>query len=162
MASEDIVKILGGPRNIQQGTILGAFGKGKFSQSTASSRRQSSKLPRSTWRFVLKTQAVASVSEWLEYPAEDLLWILNVSGRTAQRRQTQGALSEDESDRLYRVARVTQMAERVFDSKEKAREWLKKRNLALQGEVPLELLATDAGAELVTDELTRIDYGDLY
>ncbi|MBM0105801.1 DUF2384 domain-containing protein [Steroidobacter sp. S1-65] len=53
-------------------------------------------------------------------------------------------------------------AVQVFNSKEKARDWLKKQNPALQGEVPLELLATDAGAELVTDELTRIDYGDLY
>jgi putative toxin-antitoxin system antitoxin component (TIGR02293 family) len=71
-------------------------------------------------------------------------------------------LSEGASDRLYRVARVVQMAECVFDSTEKAREWLKNANPALRGEFPLDLLATDAGAELVTDELTRIDRGDLY
>lgn len=67
-----------------------------------------------------------------------------------------------ERERLYRVAKVTQMAECVFDSPTRAREWLKKPNSALRDDVPLELIATDAGAELVSDELTRIDYGDLY
>jgi hypothetical protein len=33
---------------------------------------------------------------------------------------------------------------------------------ALRGEIPLALLGTDAGAELVADELGRIEFGDLY
>jgi len=33
---------------------------------------------------------------------------------------------------------------------------------ARQGSGPFDLLGTDAGAELVTDELGRIEYGDLY
>lgn len=113
-------------------------------------------------RMVIKTRAVKSLSERLGYPRDDLMWILNVRGRTAQRREQEGTLSEDESDRLYRVARVTQKAELAFDSRQRAHDWLKQRNPALRGAVPLSLLGTDAGAEAVTDELTRIEYGDLF
>lgn len=156
MASEDILKILGGRKNLQPGASMRSGGR---ASRTDADRPSPASL---STRFVLKIEALRAVSARLEYPEEDLLSILNVTGRTAQRRQMQGVLSEDESDRLYRIARVTELAERVFASTEKARAWLKKVNPALHGDVPLQLLTTDAGAELVTDELTRIDYGDLY
>ena len=82
--------------------------------------------------------------------------------RTAQRRKEQGALTAEESDRLARVARVTQRAVDAIGEENQAREWLRRTNRALQGAIPLELLGTDAGAERVADELGRIEYGDLY
>jgi putative toxin-antitoxin system antitoxin component (TIGR02293 family) len=78
---------------------------------------------------------------------------------TAQRRQEQATLNAEKSDR---IARVTRRAIDVFGDKARAREWLERPNRTLQGSAPLGLLSTDAGATLVTDELGRSEYGDLY
>ena len=83
-------------------------------------------------------------------------------GRTAERRRAQGALTSTESDRLARVARVTLRAVEALGGAREARTWLMRPNRALCGARPLELLATDAGAQCVTEELGRIEYGDLY
>jgi len=50
----------------------------------------------------------------------------------------------------------------AFGDAEQAKAWLRTPNRALQGAAPFDLLGTDSGAELVTDELGRIEYGDLY
>lgn len=42
------------------------------------------------------------------------------------------------------------------------RGWLTRPNRSFGGVPPLELLGTDGGAELVNDELGRIEFGDLY
>jgi len=88
--------------------------------------------------------------------------IIESNERTAQRRKEQGALNVDESDRITRIARVAQRAVEAFGNKEQAREWIKRPNRTLRGFAPLGLLNTDSGAALVTDELGRIEYGDLY
>jgi putative toxin-antitoxin system antitoxin component (TIGR02293 family) len=71
-------------------------------------------------------------------------------------------LSPEESDRIARIARVTQRAVDAFGDENQAREWLKRPNRVLQDVPPLELLGTDVGAVLVADELGRIEFGDLY
>jgi putative toxin-antitoxin system antitoxin component (TIGR02293 family) len=68
-------------------------------------------------------------------------------------------LSEAESDRALRVARIADEAERVFGDSDKARRWLSAGSHIL-GAKPLDLLATDAGAREVEAELIRIDFGD--
>jgi putative toxin-antitoxin system antitoxin component (TIGR02293 family) len=88
--------------------------------------------------------------------------VIEVNERTAQRRKEQGALTSEESDRLARVARVTRRAVEAFGDEAQALEWLRRPNRTLRGALPLDLLGTDSGAELVTDELGRIEYGDLY
>jgi putative toxin-antitoxin system antitoxin component (TIGR02293 family) len=80
--------------------------------------------------------------------------------RTLQHRHQKGErLSQEESDRLLRVARTQSLADEVFDNPEKAHRWLRKPNRVLRGQVPLELLRTSAGADLVEEELMRIRYG---
>jgi putative toxin-antitoxin system antitoxin component (TIGR02293 family) len=70
------------------------------------------------------------------------------------------AISEQETNRLLRVARVTQYAVAVFGSQAKAKAWLTTPSPQLEGLAPLALLGSDHGAEAVIDELTRIEYGD--
>jgi putative toxin-antitoxin system antitoxin component (TIGR02293 family) len=110
----------------------------------------------------LKYRAVERLSEFLQASPPHLMRVIEVNERTAQRRKEQGALTAEESDRLARVARVTQRAVDAFGDEDQAREWLQRPNRALRGVLPLDLLGTDAGAELVSDELGRIEYGDLY
>jgi putative toxin-antitoxin system antitoxin component (TIGR02293 family) len=58
-----------------------------------------------------------------------------------------------------RVARVTAKAEETFGSKEKAHSWMCRPTTPLNGEEPLKLLETEAGARLVEDLLIRICHG---
>ena len=116
-------------------------------------------LPRS---FRLKYAAVENLGKFLGESGLRLMRIIESNERTAQRRQEQGALNAEESDRIARIARVIQRAIEAFGDKGQAREWIKRPNRTLQGFAPLGLLSTDAGAALVTDELGRIEYGDLY
>jgi putative toxin-antitoxin system antitoxin component (TIGR02293 family) len=89
-----------------------------------------------------------------------LLSTCNISERAYQhRKRSKSRLTELESDRVLRVARIALEAERVFSDVEKAHRWLLAKNLIL-GARPIDLLATDAGAREVEIELTRIDFGD--
>jgi putative toxin-antitoxin system antitoxin component (TIGR02293 family) len=59
------------------------------------------------------------------------------------------------------MAEVTQLGLEVFGSMEKLKLWLETPNFALGSLKPLELLKDSYGKEMVTEELTRINYGIL-
>ena len=115
-----------------------------------------------TRSFQFKYAAVENLGQFLGESSTRLMRIIESNERTAQRRKEQGMLTAEESDRIARIARVVGRAIEAFDDSAQAREWLKRPNRALQGFAPLGLLVTDAGATLVTDELGRIEYGELY
>ncbi len=139
--------LLGGPRVIEAAT----------SNSSRSRQRDGGAVG-----FRLKYTAVEHLGKFLGKSAVALMRFINANERTAQRRKEQGVLTPEESDRVARMARVTQRAIEAFGNDVQAREWLTRPNRALQGFAPLGLLVTDAGAALVTDELGRIEHGDLY
>ncbi|KGF68561.1 hypothetical protein LL06_15750 [Hoeflea sp. BAL378] len=85
---------------------------------------------------------------------------LVVSKRSLERRQqNREPLSATESDRALRLSRIHDHAVRVFGSAEKANRWLRKPSRALDGVVPLDLLASETGAHIVDSELHAIDHG---
>ncbi|MCG3117879.1 MAG: DUF2384 domain-containing protein [Candidatus Manganitrophus sp. SA1] len=63
------------------------------------------------------------------------------------------------SDRLYRFAKIYAMAVEVFGELNEAQKWLRSPQIGLNGRIPLELIATEAGAQEVKDLLGRIEYG---
>jgi putative toxin-antitoxin system antitoxin component (TIGR02293 family) len=79
----------------------------------------------------------------------------------ARRRQAGDKLSPEESDRAFRLARITALAERVFADRSKAHRWLRKPSRTLDGSTPLELLRRESGAHVVEQALHRIDFGML-
>lgn len=82
------------------------------------------------------------------------------NARTLQRRRTaRQALSREESDRLARLARLVGRAEEALGDRAKALRWLARPNRALEGERPLTLLDSDAGALAVERVLGRIEHG---
>ncbi len=104
--------------------------------------------------------AVARLSGKLGISPLELMPVIGMASRTALRRQKEGYLKPDEADRLLRVGRVFEEATRVFGSEAKAARWLSTQSVALSDAKPLSLLDSDAGTQAVTDELTRIDFGD--
>jgi putative toxin-antitoxin system antitoxin component (TIGR02293 family) len=107
--------------------------------------------------------AAEALAERLGEPVDTIRRLLRLSDRTWDRRRFEDQqFSEDESDRLYRIARVLQRAIDVFGDEGKARGWLTRENRTMALQRPLDLLGTDQGASVVADELSRIDYGDLF
>jgi putative toxin-antitoxin system antitoxin component (TIGR02293 family) len=90
---------------------------------------------------------------------EELAEALGVSLRSLQRRKGQGKLAADESDRIYRLARMIALAKHYIGDAAKAGRWIKKPNRALGGKRPIEMLNTEPGARRVEAVLGIIAYG---
>ncbi len=140
MASFPVVEMLGGEKTLRSKisspmTLVEVLRKG---------------LPYPSLEAVMRTLGLSR---------EEASEILMLPMRTLVRRKRQRRLRADESDRLYRLARVASRAVEVLGSVDAAGRWLRHSNRALGGVVPLELLDTEAGAEEVEHVLGRIEWG---
>ena len=68
-------------------------------------------------------------------------------------------LTADESDKALRAARILALSERVFGERQKALSWMRKAKKRFEGETPMAMLQTEAGARLVEQMLIQIDEG---
>jgi putative toxin-antitoxin system antitoxin component (TIGR02293 family) len=75
---------------------------------------------------------------------------------TLQRRGAR--LSLDESERLERLARLTALAEKVWDDPDLAHEFLVSPQPQLGGAKPVDLIRTDLGTRSVEDLLWALEY----
>jgi putative toxin-antitoxin system antitoxin component (TIGR02293 family) len=72
----------------------------------------------------------------------------------------EGRLARHESDRLYRLSRITALAEHYLGDVHAANRWLKCPNGALGGKTPIELIDTEPDARAV-ENVGRIAYGGI-
>ena len=80
--------------------------------------------------------------------------------RTERRnRGIEEVLTPDESDKAVRAARVLALAEGICADRDKAFSWMRKAKKRFQGETPMEMLQTEAGARLVEQMLIQVDEG---
>ncbi|MEQ9104898.1 MAG: DUF2384 domain-containing protein [Rhodothermales bacterium] len=107
----------------------------------------------------LPTYALERVRERLSVSRKEFSDIIQISERTLSRRAKERALPVDESERVYRLSRLMELAARVLGSEDDARDWMKESNFALGGAIPLEYVRTEPGAELVEQILGRIEHG---
>jgi len=105
--------------------------------------------------------SVAGFSTRLGIEPAALLRLIGISERTAVRRKEEGYLKPDEADRLLRIGRVYEEATRVLGAEDRAAGWLNHPSPYLYDMTPLSLLDSDGGAQAVSEELGRIDYGEL-
>jgi putative toxin-antitoxin system antitoxin component (TIGR02293 family) len=68
-------------------------------------------------------------------------------------------LTVEESDRAVRLLRIQTVAEDTFGSKEKAAIWLRRPLSELNGETPLDIAETEAGARVIETILAKIAWG---
>lgn len=101
---------------------------------------------------VLKGLTAAGLSE-----AEVERFVLPARTRRHRAEKAQN-LTVDESDRAVRLLRVQTLAEEVF-GQEKAALWLRRGLGELQGETPLAMAQTEAGARVVENILGKISWG---
>ena len=103
--------------------------------------------------------ALATVMEQYGISRDVLCDILHLSRRNFLRRKEQKRLAPDESDRLYRLARVLAHANRVFEDPDQSADWIHAPNASLGKQQPLTLLDTDIGVQQVDQVLGRIEHG---
>lgn len=87
--------------------------------------------------------------------------IVGASDRTLARRlkSPEEVLTCEQSTRALHYAEVLEKATDVLGSRELAEQWMVKPARGLDGEMPIDLISNSVGYELVTDFLTRIEYG---
>lgn len=140
-ATEYVIDVLGGPKVF----------KGRTLPNAAELRDRV--------RTGLPYQSLESIRGRLNLSLPEAAIVLHVPLRTLARRRHGRKLDADESDRLYRLARIAGQAVAVLGTEEKAATWLRRANRALNGEIPLGLLDTDLGARQIEDVLGRIEHG---
>lgn len=91
----------------------------------------------------------------------EVIKVLGISDRTLrrQRETPMKPMPAPLASKTWLFAETLAKASEVFGTQEKAEEWLNKPAMGLNDQRPIELLQTVQGTELVTDFLTRLDYG---
>jgi putative toxin-antitoxin system antitoxin component (TIGR02293 family) len=108
----------------------------------------------------LPFEAVEKVKARASLTDAEIAPLLGIGEATLRRARASGAtLDSTTSDRLYRLSKAIAVAEEVLESAGSAMSWLRRSQPGLEGQVPLELLVTQAGADQVETLLRRIDYG---
>jgi putative toxin-antitoxin system antitoxin component (TIGR02293 family) len=86
--------------------------------------------------------------------------LVSIPQRTLTRRKQTGRLQPDESERLFRVARVIEKAVQLFEGdREAAMRWFQTPQPALDGKKPIEFARTEVGGREVEDLIGRLEHG---
>jgi putative toxin-antitoxin system antitoxin component (TIGR02293 family) len=107
----------------------------------------------------LPTRAIEEIIDSGALDPADIYELVIPRRTLAHRKEKGQRLRPDESDRLARVLRALARAERALGDDERASHWLRTENRALEGNRPIDLLASDAGARAVEKVLGRIEHG---
>jgi putative toxin-antitoxin system antitoxin component (TIGR02293 family) len=114
------------------------------------------------WRAVEKGIPTSALDEFAAYssiPLKDLLEVVIPPRTLKHRRQRQETLNVDESDRFARVARVYELAVKVYGNHDDGRLWLLNPKDRFEGRSPLSILRSEAGQMAVEEYLYQIDEG---
>jgi putative toxin-antitoxin system antitoxin component (TIGR02293 family) len=114
------------------------------------------------WKDVERGLPLSALEQFSAYSGialKDLLGVVIPARTLKHRRQRNETLSLDESDRLARVARIYELAVRVYGDREDGRAWLSGEKRRFDGKTALSMLRTEAGENAVREFLIQIDEG---
>lgn len=106
-------------------------------------------------------QALVALKARTHFTNREVARALGVSEKTVERAAADTLIKPSTSDRLYRTARIIELATEVLCDEQQALEWLRSPQYGLGGRVALDLLSTDAGTEQIEAELQQIKFGFL-
>ena len=88
--------------------------------------------------------------------------LLNLSLKTLLRyRQQNKKLNAAKSERVLKLIALYKKGEELFGSAPEFRRWMEEPAYGLGNMIPFDLMHTSGGIDLITEELKRIEYGDL-
>ena len=107
----------------------------------------------------LTKDAVSHLARHLSLSLKDMAALLPVTERSLQRYTSKHPLSPTVSEQVLQIAEAAARGTEVFGGRDRFLAWANQPNTALSGKTPLELLNSRFGADLVLDELGRIEHG---
>lgn len=107
----------------------------------------------------LPLKALDALAGTLGLKQSEAVSLLDIPPRTLARRKKEKKFTEEESNRLARIARITARATEAIGDRAKAARWLRAPNRALGGKVPLSVIKAENGLPEVEAILGRIEHG---
>ncbi len=105
---------------------------------------------------------VFQLADVLQLQLEQMANILHTTTKTLRSyRQSKKKLNPAHSEQTLKLFALHMKGEKVFGEAASFRRWLEKPAHGLDGQIPLHLLETSGGIDLVMEELDRIAWGDL-
>jgi putative toxin-antitoxin system antitoxin component (TIGR02293 family) len=106
------------------------------------------------------SSALAEIAAVLGLPKARIIEGLKLVLRTVtQREKKRERFSPMESERIYRVVRIRVLAREIFSADSAVAEWMSAPDRSLGSRTPLEMLATDLGAQKVESLLHAMMHG---
>lgn len=99
-----------------------------------------------------------TIQDQLDISKAEIADLAGITAKTLKERDDENYLKPAEVDRLLRVFKVILESRDTLETTADMRSWLKREQTTLGGNIPLELLRTEAGTDLVLTELQRIKY----
>ena len=85
--------------------------------------------------------------------------VFDIPLRTLQRRKAEGCLTREESDRVYRAARVfSEIVDHNEGDEAAARAWIREANPGLGGKRPFAMLGTEVETRKVSQLIGRLEH----
>lgn len=96
------------------------------------------------------------------YNQNKLASILNISVKTLLRyRQSRSKMSPQNSEHIIKLFALYRKGIDIFTSIASFNNWLEKPSYGLGNNIPMNYLNTISGIDLILEELTKIEFGDL-
>jgi len=114
------------------------------------------------WRDVERGLPLSTLEEFSAYSGiamKELLQVVIPARTLKHRSQRNEPLSAEESDRLARVAKMLELAVKVYGNREDGKEFLTRHMPRFDEKSPLEVLRTEKGEEAVQEFLIQIAEG---
>ncbi len=107
----------------------------------------------------IRRSLFSKMARQIGLPQKNLAQTLKLNERTLRNRSAHQRLTEIESEKSLRVARVYSKAMKVFGSDERARSWIVSPIKSLGNQRPIHFLETDVGTQEVLNVLNAIEWG---
>ena len=104
-------------------------------------------------------RTVELATEVLELSQGDVARIMDSTEKTVRTMKLRKTLDQTASDKVFRLVKAYVAAYILFEDADDAREWLKEPSEALGGAIPLDLLSSSEGEQLVHYEIAQMEYG---
>jgi putative toxin-antitoxin system antitoxin component (TIGR02293 family) len=104
-------------------------------------------------------KSLLSLAASMDLSMRAMARILHIAERTLQRKQENDLLGEEVSEHVIQLAEVYSRGAEVIGDSERFRNWLNAKSAAFGDRSPIEMLSSRYGAQMVLDELGRMEHG---
>jgi len=104
-------------------------------------------------------EALLRLAKYLDFSVSQMAEVLPVTQRTIQRYSRTHRFNQMVSEQILQITEVALRGADVLGSRTKFVTWMKSNSPALGNRTPASLLGSRFGAELVLNELGRIEHG---